>query len=244
MRINGSVIGSTVTPSFLSGATGIWGIQNVEIANRQIIWPTNIVTNGLVLFLDANNTNSYPGSGTSWYDLSGNGNTGTLTNGPTFNSANGGSIVFDGIDDYVNVANASSLNASAQTISVWYNATVLPSRVATIVAKHDTFGSYNGYHMYTANGTEIKVGSTTYYTGPNTGIAGVWYHLTLAYTSNSSMTCYINGISSGTTALGNLSISSNPLRIGRSPDSFWSIFTGKISVVTVHNITKFSSNKR
>lgn len=114
MRINGSIIGSNVTPSFLSGATGIWSTQNVELANRQIIWPTNIVTNGLVLFLDANNTNSYPGSGTSWYDLSGNGNTGTLTNGPTFNSANGGSIVFDGIDDYVRISHNSILAPTSQ----------------------------------------------------------------------------------------------------------------------------------
>jgi hypothetical protein len=62
----------------------------------------NIVTDGLVLSLDAGNTKSYPGSGTIWYDKSGNGNNGTLTNGPTFNSANGGSIVFDGTDDYIN----------------------------------------------------------------------------------------------------------------------------------------------
>jgi len=62
-----------------------------------------IVTSGLVLALDAGNTKSYPGSGTVWTDLSGNGNTGTLTNGPTFNSSNGGSIVFDGVDDFVNI---------------------------------------------------------------------------------------------------------------------------------------------
>ena len=49
------------------------------------------------------------------------------------------------------------------------------------------------------------------------------------------MTCYINGVSSGTTAIGNLSISSQPFRIGRSVDSFWSAFTGKISHVTVYN---------
>ena len=53
---------------------------------------------GLVLCLDAGNTKSYPGSGTTWSDLSGNGNTGTLSNGPTYSS---GSIVFDGSDDYV-----------------------------------------------------------------------------------------------------------------------------------------------
>ena len=235
MRINGSIIGSNVTPSFLSGATGVWSMQNVELANRQIVWPTNIVTNGLVLFLDANNTNSYPGSGTSWYDLSGNGNTGTLTNGPTFSGENGGTIVFDGVDDYVNVANASSLNASAQTISVWYNATVLPGRESVLVAKHDTGGSWNGYNMWAGNNTQIKVGSTGYNSGLGTGVTNVWYHLTLAYTSNVSLTGYVNGVSMGTSGLANLSISSNPLRIGRSPDSFWSLFTGKISVVTVYN---------
>ena len=62
---------------------------------------TPIVTNGLVLYLDAANTKSYPGSGTSWLDLSKNGNNGTLVGGPTFSSDGGGSIVFDGNDDYV-----------------------------------------------------------------------------------------------------------------------------------------------
>ena len=60
----------------------------------------NIITNGLVLALDAANTKSYVSGSTVWRDLSGNNNSGSLTNGPTFNSANGGSIVFDGVDDY------------------------------------------------------------------------------------------------------------------------------------------------
>lgn len=66
---------------------------------------SNIVTNGLILNLDAGNTKSYPGSGTIWYDRSGNNYTGSLVNGPTFSSANGGSIVFDGVDDYATVPN-------------------------------------------------------------------------------------------------------------------------------------------
>ena len=61
----------------------------------------SLVMNGLVLALDAANPKSYPGSGTTWTDLSGRGNTGTLTNGPTYSSANGGSLVFDGTNDYV-----------------------------------------------------------------------------------------------------------------------------------------------
>jgi hypothetical protein len=64
-----------------------------------------IVTDGLVLSLDAGNTKSYMSGSTTWFDKSGRGNNGTLTNGPTFNSSNGGSIVFDGADDYVTMGN-------------------------------------------------------------------------------------------------------------------------------------------
>ena len=60
----------------------------------------SIVTSGLLLCLDAANPRSYTGSGTSWRDASGNGNNGTLVNGPTYSSSNLGSIIFDGIDDY------------------------------------------------------------------------------------------------------------------------------------------------
>jgi len=63
----------------------------------------NIVTEGLVLCLDAANRRSYPGSGTVWSDLSGNNNSGSLTNGPTFSSDNYGAIVFDGTNDHVNM---------------------------------------------------------------------------------------------------------------------------------------------
>ena len=77
-----------------------------------------IITDGLVLALDAGNVKSYPRSGTRWSDLSGNNNNGTLTNGPTFNAANGGSIVFDGTNDYVNLASAVNTNASF-TLTFW-----------------------------------------------------------------------------------------------------------------------------
>ena len=75
-----------------------------------------IVTNGLVLNLDAGQQNSYPGSGTTWTDLSGNGNNGTLVNGPTYSSANYGSIAFDGSNDYVFLNFA---NPFAETVIVW-----------------------------------------------------------------------------------------------------------------------------
>ena len=59
------------------------------------------VTSAPALYLDAVNSKSYPGSGTTWTDLSGNGRNGTLVWGPTFDSANGGQIVLDGIGDHI-----------------------------------------------------------------------------------------------------------------------------------------------
>ena len=78
-----------------------------------------IVTDGLVFYVDAGNSNSYPGSGTTWTDLVGS-NDSTLTNGPTFDSGNGGSIVFDGTNDYVNVSNISTNDFSGEaTLLCW-----------------------------------------------------------------------------------------------------------------------------
>lgn len=68
----------------------------------------SIVMSGLVLCLDAANIKSYSGTGTIWTDLSNQGNTGTLVNGPTFSSANSGSIVFDGSNDYIELASPSN----------------------------------------------------------------------------------------------------------------------------------------
>ena len=66
-------------------------------------------TGGPVLCLDAGSRLSYPGSGTTWTDLSGNGNTGTLVNGPTYSSANSGAIVFDGVNDIVSIGDVATL---------------------------------------------------------------------------------------------------------------------------------------
>lgn len=80
-----------------------------------------IITDGLVLCLDAANKQSYTGSGTVWTDLAGS-NNGTLINGPTFRSANGGSIVFDGTNDYVTLPNNLLVHQTGNpfTFSIWF----------------------------------------------------------------------------------------------------------------------------
>ncbi len=80
----------------------------------------NIVKDGLVLCLDAAKRDSYSGVGTDWNDISGFRNNGVLTNGPTFNTDNGGSIVFGGLDDYVLVPNI-SIGTKTFTIDTWFN---------------------------------------------------------------------------------------------------------------------------
>lgn len=82
-----------------------------------------IVTNGLVLHLDAANIRSYPGSGTVWSDICGRNNNGTLTNGPLFDSDRSGCIDLDGTNDYVNLPLSSeltTLNGSNLTICAWF----------------------------------------------------------------------------------------------------------------------------
>ena len=78
-----------------------------------------IVTDGLVLCLDAANLKSYPGTGTTWKDLSGNGNNGTLVNGVGYNSGHGGSLTFDGSNDTVSTGNSGITGNQSWSISVW-----------------------------------------------------------------------------------------------------------------------------
>ena len=87
-----------------------------------------ITESGLVLALDAGNSKSYPGSGTTWTDLSGTSNA-TLTNGPTYSSANGGSLVFDGVDDKVSL---SRVVQDDFTLSCWFKTTQSYQSYATV----------------------------------------------------------------------------------------------------------------
>lgn len=104
-----------------------------------------IVTNGLVLNLDAGNMKSYPRSGTTWRDLSGLNNNGTLTNGPTFNSTNGGSIVFDGVDDYVNLGLSNIATNTDFSYSHWVKTSTTS---VGIIYGADACGNSGGHYSF------------------------------------------------------------------------------------------------
>ena len=137
-----------------------------------------VVEDGLVLALDAGNTKSYPGSGTTWTDLSGNGNNGTLTNGPTYSSSNGGSIVFDGVNDFVDISNSFQVstvvwndNTSSHYQSEVYYRGKLLRRPGVVFTTTDLTIGYDSNETGLPNtlGSETNVVLGGEYTLSNTG---------------------------------------------------------------------------
>jgi hypothetical protein len=103
----------------------------------------NIVTDGLVLLLDAANTKSYVSGSTIWNDLSKNSNNGTLINGPTFNSGNSGNIVFDGTNDYMVTNNLNLSTTNATTLEFWCKLNTYPEVVSSAKVFTEFSTNYN-----------------------------------------------------------------------------------------------------
>jgi hypothetical protein len=160
-----------------------------------------IVKEGLVLYLDAANVKSYPGSGTVWRDIVGT-NNGTLTNGPTFDSGNGGSIMFDGVNDFVNTSYFGS-DTSNYTFSVWYNP-LNSVNATTLTRGRDgegagwslTIGSDNSVgNRYRAGVVKTDGGTVGYMTySISSLILNQWVYLTGVWISSNSINLYVNGV--------------------------------------------------
>ena len=112
-----------------------------------------IVTNGLVLCLDAGNTKSYPGSGTAWNNLSSTSNNGTLTNGPTYDSTNGGSLIFDGTNDYIQSGSFSNLLTADITVETWIYLTAASSDWVRIIGTGGNGGNRTFGLWYSSSST-------------------------------------------------------------------------------------------
>ena len=153
----------------------------------------SLVMNGLVLCLDAGNSKSYPGSGTTWTDLSGRGNTGTLTNGPTYSSGNGGSIVFDGSNDYVSGSIPTLINWS---ITLWYRSTDITSQLVFYPFSGTTGANglgFGGTCDANTNNRWYFFEGTNNFSSSNTAITtNVWYNLVVTK-SSTTYNLYTNG---------------------------------------------------
>ena len=209
----------------------------------------DIVRDGLVLCLDAGSRKSYPGTGTVLNDLSGQNNHGTLTNGPIFNSSNGGNIVFDGVNDYITTPTISTqflTTGLTFSIFLYYIPTTTNDNVICC-----GIGNFNG----TGNGWELRFrgnnANAEFSPGRGAGGSGVparlqaqsytglgWGNRLLCfdvtYVANGLAKMYENGNLISTrdyTGVGT-STQTNPIWIGRATDSY---FPGNIYSVKVYN---------
>jgi hypothetical protein len=216
----------------------------------------HIITNGLVLALDAGNNKSYPGSGTSWIDNSGIGNNGTLINGPTFNSTNGGSLVFDGVNDYITLVNNGSIDFGTGiniefTIEIGFKLSNLTTP-RVLIANRSVDSSPNTDYMIFYDNV-----SNNFYWGTGTSAdSGAWWAVKSAFPNNSiniNTTYHISATLKATgTTTGNKSFFCNgniinttytqkaaktftPVHIGKSNVSNLFPFNGNISYLRIYN---------
>jgi hypothetical protein len=174
-----------------------------------------IVTNGLVLCLDAADKKSYPGTGTLWTDRSGNGNNGTLVGGVGYNSNNGGIMVFDGVDDNVSF---STSNLIVNTVSLWLYIKVAQNS-SIICSGPDVYSSVAwewSIFIYESNiyfrGNAGNFGNIIY---PAANYVNKWVNFTLIRNLNSLSYLYENGIYKNQASEAS-SANTNQLRIGKA----------------------------
>ena len=156
-----------------------------------------VVTSGLVLCLDAANQKSYiSGSGTTWYDLTGNFNNSTLVNGPTYNTGSNGNFIFDGVDDYATCTPYKTGNNNF-TISLWSKviSQLSGDRVIIIFGRDGTTNQCLGlYYRLSSNflrvtfwGAEPPDYNTSFVKDTN------WHNDVIVYNNNTSL-IYRDGV--------------------------------------------------
>ena len=213
---------------------------------------SSIITENLVLNLDAGNNSSYGGSGTTWTDLSGQNNNGTLINGVTYNSGDGGYLIFDGTNDRVSLPAGSDFayGTGDFTIETWFNVTGTSPQTYGEIAFSQTVAGTNYFIAYTSRGNPVlKKPTFTYGTGGGTPIVSVqsytednWYHYVITR-NGTTLTMYLNNsvVASGTVSF-DFNNTTHVPTIGAYTHSDNHNLDGKISIVRVYKGKGFSSS--
>jgi len=193
-----------------------------------------VVTDGLVLALDAADVSSYPGSGTTWTDLSGNGNNGTLVNGVGYS---GGSLSFDGVNDYVNIPYSDLKFNFADTVSVCVWAKISPNgdKYGTLVTQRTNVGT--GFQTYVINSKLYADGGSV-----NPGLYGtttiptdsIFFATFIFNKSDSTLKIFKDAVFESQTTYPGTIQDTYPIRIGNGAFGDGP-FPGNISQVSIYN---------
>jgi hypothetical protein len=215
--------GSPVTEDNLRSLTG--NTRSTFRFDRE-----QIITDGLVLNLDAGNPASYPGSGTTWFDLSGFGNNGTLVNGVGYNSGNGGSLVFDGVDDYV--SNSINLGSSNFDYTIIINFSI--NSFNGDMRLGGAYSGGTGQLTFGWDNTIFRLWLQSTWNNTNfTFSSNTNYNISIVHLSTTTY-LYINGLLN-TTILNKTSFFSN-IGLGNSFIlQFGNYFNGKIYTSSIYN---------
>ena len=204
-----------------------------------IAYKTNIVRDGLTLYLDAANIKSYSGSGTVWNDLSKTKVNASLVNGPTYNTSNLGSILFDNVNDIATVTHSSSHLSTSGTIIFWAKPlSDGTSNVCRLINKSNDSVGTGGYNVAMNNNTLLlRVNAGTLAgTLDLSNYYSKWSQYTFSWNSANKGSIYINDVLDVSGALGATvtMTTTNPLYIGNIAD-LTRTFDGNISIVQYYN---------
>jgi len=209
-------------------------------------YSANIVTNGLVLALDASDPKSYPGSGTTWFDRSGLSNNGTLVNGVGYNSSNRGSLVFDGVNDYVSCSG--SIVTSQATFIVWVRRNGNQPTATGLLMSRGT--NVTGLNLSYNNNVNVQTIGYTWNDAPNTYnwnsgllIPNNAWAMCVISVAPTVATAYLgtsNGVSSAANNVSHSNTTINTIRVGRD-DQGGRLFNGNIAVAQIYNRALSSS---
>jgi len=183
------------------------------------IAPGSIVMDNLVLWLDAGNVASYPGTGTVWTDISTNGFVCNLVNGPTYSSGNGGSIVFNGMDTYGTIAHDVdfALGADDFTLEAWARTEGHATDYYQVLLSNHNGGVGGGYYFNGVNGANAYgqvLGQTSEaYSNHGETPINVWSHI-VASRQSGFVTFYVNGVPGAPVEFTESLLSYYPMAIG------------------------------
>jgi hypothetical protein len=202
-----------------------------------VAYNPTVVSSNMVVCLDAANTNSYPGTGATWSDISGRGNNATLVNSPTFSSANSGSLVFNGTSQWANLGNV-SLSTTALTVMAWVFDTDTNNFGRDIVTKAGTFklrvdvgaeGGNLSAFVYIGGAAEPRISAAW--------TKNVWTNVAFTWNTSGAFRLYTNGVvrTATTSRIGTAGTTANNLSV--ASDSGIEFWPGNISDVMIYNAT-------
>jgi hypothetical protein len=219
------------------------------------VYANSVITSGLVMHLDAGNTSSYSGSGSTWTDISGFGNNITLVGSPTYSSTNLGNLVFNGSSQYGTISNVGSpfRQSNAITYDVWINVNAGGNLLGVSSSGGQgsggiSTGASNVYHLWTPSNPGSD---TNYYNSTAVTFTNTWRHVCIVqnYASN-TRAFYIDGNAVSTTTSGSVTTAtpstgynlSQADNIGGRYVNSQSYFSGSIAAIKIYNTALSASD--